>query len=347
MIFALLAQKVRIKRTSYKANNDNKNVVISAFFVLFVLLLSLRGQYCGNDTLGYITFFEQAGYLSWDALLLSDLEVAYLVLEKLCAYLFTSPQIFLTVVACISVVPIWMMYRKYSMMPLLVISLFLTVAPFTMYFSGLRQIIAMAFIYPAFEAAKRRRLIVFLLITAIAFLFHKSAFIMLLMYPVCRFKITFKWLWFVVPVIVLIFVFNTQIFGFLLFYLNDIYDGTIVSTGAYTILILLILFTAYCFIIPDETKLDSDTLMMRNILLLSVVIQCFAPLNPLSMRLNYYFLLFVPLLIPRIASNPLPLFQDTAAVSHKIMVVFFYIYFFANLVSGGGLNIYPYTSFWA
>ena len=52
-------------------------------------------------------------------------------------------------------------------------------------------------------------------------------------------------------------------------------------------LILFALFTVFAFIIPDELIIDKETTGLRNFLLLSLVLQMFAPLHSLAMRLNY------------------------------------------------------------
>jgi hypothetical protein len=65
-------------------------------------------------------------------------------------------------------------------------------------------------------------------------------------------------------------------------------------------LILFLIFTVFAYLVPDESKLDPDTIGMRNFLLLAVAIQMFAPLHSLAMRMNYYYIVFIPLLTVQI-----------------------------------------------
>jgi hypothetical protein len=119
------------------------------------------------------------------------------------------------------------------------------------------------------------------------------------------------------------------------------------STGAYSILILLILFAIYSFLIPDNNELDNDTIAMRNFLLFSVCIQCFAPIHTLAMRMNYYFLIFIPILIPRIIKCRKRNLKEIAQLSQVIFVMFFAVYFFYEAYTGEDvLSIYPYIPFW-
>lgn len=328
------------------SSNKKTNIVISIFFFILIILLALRGTECGNDTMAYKKFFEASKSIDWENISELDMEYGYVIFEKICSSIFPSYQWFLAISTMLSVLPVWIYYRKESEIPFLSIVLFVTIAPFSMYFSGIRQILAMAFTIPAFYFARNRKLIFFLIMIALAFSLHKSAFILLLLYPMCHIKITKKWLWVVILAIGSVFVFNKQIFAFLLTLINDFYIGEVSSTGAYAVLVLLVIFAIYSYLLPNQSKIDDDISSMRNILLLSVCLQCFVPINPLAMRMNYYFLLFIPILVPKIALRSKIAYRKIAETSILVMMIFFTIYFFFNISRGGGLNIYPYIPFW-
>ena len=65
------------------------------------------------------------------------------------------------------------------------------------------------------------------------------------------------------------------------------------------------------------------------------------------MRMNYYFLLFVPVLIPKIASQSRKQFAQISKLSVVVMTVYF-LYYFAKtvIVDTDPLNIFPYIPFW-
>lgn len=52
--------------------------------------------------------------------------------------------------------------------------------------------------------------------------------------------------------------------------------------------------------VPQESKMDKDIIGLRNILFLSAFLQCFTLVNYWAMRMNYYFLIFLPILISKI-----------------------------------------------
>jgi hypothetical protein len=201
----------------------------------------------------------------------------------------------------------------------------------------------------AYEFTRKKKLIPFILVVVLAISFHISAFMLLFMYPIYYAKITKKWLYVVVPIIALIFVFNRQIFLTLSVVLEMFtkYDASITETGAYTMLILFAILAVFSFVIPDESRLDKETMGLRNFLLLSLILQMFAPLHTIAMRMNYYYIIFIPLLLPKIIEARSKTWEGVAVVGRHVMVVFFLAYFFYNAYTGtNNLHVFPYHFFW-
>lgn len=331
-----------------KVKSDNRNIEITAFFLLLMLLLMFRGAACGSDTGRYIYHFEvTVQNASWrDILTWQNAEIAFYIIAKIISLITANPQVMLIVTAIISIVPLLLFYKREAEIPILTMVLFATVAPFSMYFSGIRQALAMAFAIPAWYCAKNKKLVLFILTVIVAMLFHKSAVILFVIYVLYRVRITPKALPVVLPVMLVVYLFNGPIFNYLTRFLWEDY-GEATETGAYTVLILLILFAVYSFVIPDESKLDDDIIGYRNILLFAICIQCFAPVHTLAMRMNYYFLPFIPILMPKIANRSKVQYKQIAVISIPVMTLFFLFYFFWRAhTSADILRIYPYVPFW-
>ncbi len=323
------------------------DLALFLFFALFVAIVSCRHLSVGNDTANYAEIYDISRWLGWDNVRNGEFEPGYLVFSKLMYELGLNYRWFLVMVSLVSALPLYLYYCEASDDTMLSICLFVAVAPFSMYFSGLRQIIAMGLAVPAFYFAQKKSVVGFLAMTLLAVSFHTSAFVLILLFPVCFFKVTKKWLWVVVPLFLLVVAFNKQLFLFLISNFGQLYSGDITDTGAYTTLILLILFTVFCFVIPDEQQMDDETIALRNVLLIALFLQPFAAINLLAMRFNYYFLIFIPVLIPRIIKRCKPQFTTLCKVASVVMMVVFIGYFYINLLDGGGLNIYPYIPFWS
>ena len=326
---------------------ETRAASIDIFMIIFMLLLGLRGVQCGNDTKQYLRLYNQYSVQSLAQLLNGyDHELGFKLLNRLVGIVAGNYQVLLMVTAVICVYPLWYFYKRESERQLLTIALFLTVAPYMLYFSGIRQAIAVSMSVPAWYAAKNKKLFWFVMVVVMAMQFHTSAFILLLIYPLYSAKITKKWLWFVVPCMATVFVFRTPIFNLLFTILWKEYSMT-AATGATTILILLIMFGVYAYVLPDDKDMDKETIAMRNMLLLSIVIQIFAMLNPWSMRMNYYFLIFVPVLIPKIANRGKMQYVQIARLSVIVMTMFFMWYFINSVITDNdALNIFPYIPFW-
>lgn len=332
----------------YKGKKYDK-ACISIFFILFLILLSLRSDLIGVDLANYRFYFNRMSILSFIEVIRYSIkgEFLFFLLVKIILLLFKNNfQIFLMIVALLSIVPIFKMYYQKSNNAILTIALFITVAPFSLFFSGLRQAIALGISVFAFRFVENKKFVKYLFLVLIAYFFHRSAIFCLPIYFLYHSKITKKWLYFIVPLMLTIFIFNEQIFTFLLSF-NFLYEGRIVSTGAYSILILLVLFSIYCFVFPSKLEITNEFIGLRNILLFSVIIQMFAPLHSTVMRINYYYLLYIPILIPKVKELCDRKNKRFLDMSIFLMSIFFISYFFYSAYTGVDiLRIFPYIPFW-
>ncbi len=342
VIVPVIAGTFKIKGLNYR----KQDAVICTFFFILFSLLALRSVEVGRDLQVYRYYFFEFAKMDWNEATIPLKEPAYFLLNKAVAAFTDNFQWFLAACAFLTVYPIAHVYKDEIEDPVWTIALFICMSTFIVLFSGLRQSIAMALGMLAFQCAKGHKFLPFLIVVAAATLFHRSAFILLIIYPLYHAKITKKWLYVVIPCLVAVFVYNKQIFTFLTLFIEDYYQSTISETGAYGTLILLILLSGYSFAVADETRLDDTTRGMRNILLLSVALQMFAPLHTLAMRMNYYFLLFTPLLIPKIAAQSRPRYAQVVRLSRYVMIVFFFAYFFISCPKSNALDTFPYKFFW-
>ena len=329
---------------------ENKGALLM-FFSILTVLLSLRHESVGNDTRNYIRYFEIFSTSSWNQIKDANLEQGFVYFNKLISIVTEQAQFFLTIVAIVTVLLIYRTYRRLCVDSSLTIALFCILSTFVTLFSGIRQMLAVSLGFVAYEFVREKKLVHFLLTALLACTFHTSAFILLVMYPLYHVRITKSWLYVILPSLLVVFVFNKEIFGVLSIFLERYtkYDTTIESTGAYMMIVLFALFSIFAFLIPDEVKLDKETIGLRNFLVLSLAIQLFAPLHTLAMRMNYYFIVFIPLLIPKIIEARSIEWGRVAIFARNLMVAFFTLYFFYSAYSGygeGNLHVFPYHFFW-
>lgn len=348
IILPMIVQHLNLRIGIYNLNKNKNRNAMMLFWLLMTLMLALRHETVGIDLQNYEIIFDTIAAGSWKQAMERSAEVGYSALCKLIAVWGGDFRWLLIVTAVLSVLFLRMSYLKYSYDTSLTIALFITMSNFILLFSGLRQSIAISIGFLAFECARSRRLILFLLVVILATLFHTSAFMLLFMYPLYHARITQKWLLVVVPAMGVLWVFNQQVFGFLTGILSQFtkYEGEISSTGAYTMLFLFIIFAVFCYLIPDESELDQDTIGMRNFLLLAVALQMFAPLHDLAMRMGYYYMAFIPLVVPRIIVHRRVRWNQVAIMARHVMILFFVIYFFMTAPQDNSLHTFPYHFFW-
>ena len=340
-----------LKRQCWWKNRNAKT--LSAFFVIYFFILALRADTIGVDLQQYLPRFQTIAQSSFSELvaLSESVNPGYIAINKLISFFSRNNQFFLAVIAACTVIPIAILYKKESEHAMLSISIFLILPLFSMFFSGLRQTLAIAMVVPAFYCAKNKKRLLFLLTVLIAYLFHSAGIFIILLYPVYRAKITKKGLFVVIPAMVFVYIFNVQIFNFVLQFMGEKYQerySELSDTGAYTMIVLFIMFAVYSFVVVNDKQLDETTLGMRNLLLLSIVLQFFAPINPIAMRVNYFYILFIPLLISRITMRCKQDYIQIVGIARILMCCFFVCYFFYKAFFGTDtLEVFPYLPFWS
>lgn len=333
----------------YKEGQKKSSKSLIFFFAFLTALIMLRHESVGNDTKNYIHYFELFSDMDWSELLRETRELGYRILNKIISFVFDETQLFVMTVALLVSGMIYPTYKRLRVDTSLTVILFLSMPTFVMMFSGIRQMLAIAIGFIAYEFTRKKKLIPFIFTVALAMTFHTSAFIISFMYPVYHVRIRKKSLLWVIPLLGITLLFNEAIFSFLATYLEQYtkYEADITSTGAYSMLILFAVFTFFAFAVPDESVLDVETLGLRNLLVLSLALQMFAPLHTLAMRMNYYYIVFIPLLIPKIIKYRKEEMRQVALLARFVMVIFFTVYFFYNAyTSDNNLRVFPYHFFW-
>lgn len=333
----------------------NNSLIVPAFFLLLILLLSCRSEMVGRDLLIYKDKFETAAIYSFRSTLKVEEDTLFGVMNWVIRQFTDSFQVYLTIVALITVLPIAMIYSDDKQYGFLKIVLFMNMSVFIMIFSGLRQSLAISIGMIAYKYVKEKKPLRFLLFALIAWGFHHTGFMILLYYPLYHLRLQKNQLWFAIPFVATIFAFNKQIFGWLTdvasSVFGDRYDVEVQETGAYLMIILFVLFTIAAFFFPDEEKMDDETVGLRNFLLMTVLLQCFAPVHNLAMRMNYYFIVFVPITVPKVLKYSKDNIKDVAKIAKIVIVGFFVSYYlyttYVSCKTGiSTLGTYPYIPFW-
>ncbi len=327
-----------------------KNYTIVFFFVLYFLLLALRRSDIGIDLAGYIRSFRRISGYTWGGIFTnSRWEVGFVTFTKIISFFTASPQIYIAIIAGLCVFPLARLYYRESEDDITAMALFMVFPVFIMNFSGLRQALSISFAPAVYYAARNRKLWRAILLSLLAVSFHTSGIALLLLYPVCRIKLQSQHLFVILPLVAALYVFSIPVYYFLLPLLGEDYASRyteVTQTNSTAILFMLLLFTLYAYLMPDDSKIDETTDSLRNILVLALFIQVFASISHTAMRINYFFIIFVPLLIPRITARITRIDRRYVQLIQIGMASFFLLYHFIKIHRVDSLHIYPYAFFW-
>ena len=178
-------------RTSEKANK--RFLMVS--FVIIYLVCALRDYSVGRDIPGYMETYELSSqYPLWDATWIY-MEAGYVAYMKICSLLGFSNRMFLFVTYFFMLFPIYYTIKKYSDNPLLSVIIFICFQFLTFDLSGIRQGLATSICLMGFTFALKegkRNLIIFYLFAILAFLFHRSSIIFMLVPFIVRMKYNTK-----------------------------------------------------------------------------------------------------------------------------------------------------------
>ncbi len=318
------------------------------FFVGLFCLLSLRHVSVGVDTARYAWHFAEVERLSWrEVLSYREGEWAFFLICKLVSSLGGNWAVMQALTALFCVLPMAVLYITRTESPSLTMAMFPVLPVFMMSFSGLRQAIAVALVAPVYCAAVKRQWGRALLWVGIAFCFHRSALILLLLIPAVKIRLRLRHL----PALLLlyagVYAVRRPLFSLLLRFLGESDRvSEMTDTGGTSMLLLFAGCLLISFLVPFEDTLDDETRGMRTLLAVAVLLQLFSTVHPLSMRMNYYFLPFIPLCMGRVLSVRGRLVSSLAGGVRVAMAAFFVIFYIVRIMESDSLGIYPYRPLW-
>lgn len=339
VVYALFSNRVDTKQ--------NNAITIATFFVGYLVLLCLRDVSIGVDTKHYLESFWECRETPWIELYRSeDSEVGFLTFAKCLGY-FSSERLFMAVVAILSVFPIMKFYSSESEDAMLCCSFFFISLLFEMFFSGMRQSISIGLVVPAFYFAKQRKVVPYFLIILLATSFHTSAIILTAIWPIYHLNIRTKSMVIIAPLMVIVFLYNEEIFKAILNLVGGKYiagyEYLINQSSQKGLMYLFILIMIYSFIVMDENIASKDDVGMRNLLLFATCLQLFSPVHPVISRLNYYFIVFIPVALSRVNTKCSVRYLQVVRLASAVMSLYFLFYFFFS--KADSLNVFNYKFF--
>lgn len=338
--------------SSFRHKAERKRYCILWFFIWF-LLLGLRHPSMGIDlqygsSLGYLGQFRNIAKLNWRNLFRyrTAYEPGYLIFNKLLGYLGGDYQILLAACALIAIgsAAVWL-YRN-SDLPVLASVIFTGLPFFLANYSALRQSIALSITLLAYEMIKQRKKLRFILLVLLAASFHRSALIFLLAYPVYWLRVskTMRVMSLSLPPVV--YVLRFPLFRILsrLFKENAQAD----YNSAITLFLVLCLVYLFCTLFAHYE--DREEQGWCNLFLLACLCQAFGGVYSTAMRVGWYFMPYLALLLPRIIQNTererWNCDQKNGMIMYLVILACFGAFGLYSLSRGTWAMANPYYFFW-
>ena len=368
-----MIQIVLILVFGYLFRDNKKRFLIAAFLFLFVVMAFRNARIVGNDSA--TSYYQEFSNIQNAVLPWPNPGLPFVM--KIVNYFSQDYQWFIIITAAWICFAYYRLLIKYSENGFISVMWFMGMLFYTFLFSALKQAWAMAFLCFAFDAIFRKKPIRFILLVGLAALFHFPALIFLPAYWIAKAKINWAFPALTLSVLVLVFVFRTQILGLM----TSTYakgEGEYSSDAQFltTKFVFMALMLGFGFYQYFKHKTDNNDLERRVFSALiyymgiAAVIQTFCAYSNNFERLaDYYYqfsILFVPMILSRDGRSQLesiPNTSTTATMTKKsimnysvndidiitvlsvVITVFCVCRFISNALSGSD-NLTPFYFFW-
>ena len=327
-------------------NRGRRSFIICSMLILF-LESALRHRLIGTDLIGYLNSYELYSYYSFDEIIklytTPDFkDPTYYVTGWLVSQVFENEQWWVAIISALYIGSItWLIYRE-SKIPLLSIVMFVSLGYYSFGFAGLRQIIAIAIIVFSFHFLKERKAIPFILMVILASLYHQSALIFLLMYPIANVKLGKYHFVAAIVMLVVFYAFREQLLSFLADTLqSERYQGytsgeanTLSMTG---FIIQVAIFIYNLFYYKKVIRNNKDAIILYNLAFMGVIFQLYSSFIAEMFRISMYFSIFNIILVP------LATMEEDNPKTRKMMTFVVLLILLLNTFKNG---ITPYMFFW-
>ena len=323
-------------------------IVWPGIFLILFLISALRADGMGADFESYREVYSQIndGYKGY--------EILYSYLNIICSSLGGYRAV-VTLVSCLSLVGVIYFTKHNSLKPSVSIWLYITLGFYTWTFTIYRQAVAISLILFAYEFARRKKPIQFILFILLATGFHSLSILMIVMYPMLNIEVVKK-LWAPVSIVFLTFLilfqnsllsmisFVSGLFGQRFAY----YSFTVTEASGETLALLyLIVFLGVALLTvqagPKTKEQNTDIMIFSS---LTSACQIIAMTFPLANRMGLFFAVPTFLLLPNIIENEFDN-QSKRLCYLFIMIVsiaFFALLLYQDVISSA--TLVPYEFIW-
>lgn len=348
LVIGIIFIKILIK------NNEILSRRIECIYGGSLLFLhgALRGDTVGIDVNGYIESFYQTAMMSYSEILnmgnayVQSRDPIFYCFLKFLSEITDNHQIILVVISFIVSIGISLFIYRSSRNVLISFLAFICLRIYSFTLSGLRQAIAMSILWIGCKYIGEKKPFKFLFLVLIASMFHSSALIFIIAYPISKLNRIKPLLIGSTFFIIVNFITNNMFIKLLVNipviskyagYLQGVknLDGKILFILQIAILIFVLIYK------DKIIKASKMNIMYINMLIIGIVFSFLGFSFPNMFRIGYYFNIFMIILLP----NAIRLLSDNnlKIIINYILIVVITIQYW---VLGAGAGVDNYVFFW-
>ncbi len=346
-VYILLALVILIL-PRFKINKKTYCIIVGVLMTLVVGCRSIN-MGMGDTRYVYVSIFDQIRNMNltetFNFIINADIEIVFYMLTRIYIFITSNVQIYLLLLSIPINYAVSRFIYKHSNMPALSFILYFSLNYFAFSFTLLRHCIALAIILWSYDYLKEGKLKQFIVTVIIAGLFHRTAWIFILAYPLRKVKFDYK----IAMIAIAIALFISRVFGIQIY--NAIFHDIIASSryamyidpngNTLTFFAINLLILIVSIILIKMSKKDEE--MQKNNLMLNLqtVGICLASTMTFfseMFRISTFFTIFSIVLLP----NTLSILNNkkTRIIVEIGMYIVFIAYFFCFTMYNNA--IYPY-----
>lgn len=285
-----------------------KKVFVVIAGTLLFLIASFRSIYFGADIIGYISKYEYLSnedlYLYWSNFISGEgKDPFFYLLAKVISIFGANYQVWLSILSGIFIYTVSKLIYKYSEEPYISFVALISLGYFLFSLTGLRQTLALSILLLSYKFLKERMLLKFICMVILAALFHSSALIFLIAYPLANMKIGINHILSILISLVLAVFFPGKIKEVLMIVSwsdqmqNYVDSDTVLTMSGF---IIQLCIYAFClFYRKSILKSDMKDVVLYNLLLLGLIFQSLSIVIAEFFRISMFFSVFSIILIPK------------------------------------------------
>lgn len=322
------------------AGQNKRNFTWAVGLICLWLVQALRDWHVGTDLKVYVPAFVSG----WRDVY--DMEGGYMWINKILYSVTHDPNYFLAIMSGLFLLPISLVYRRFSKDIILSYIIFASFVVYHFSFSGIRQAIAIGIIVYSYKYVDNHKFIKFTICVIAASLMHVSSVIFAIFYPLCNMlKMTNKK--YIITAVIAFFV-VTMLKPLLEIMLPLIFgEGKFIHyidkevVPAYNLMLIMIVIFLFTFIVKNPSKALRD---YRMACFCAIMSQTLGLISSSGSRIAFYFIPFLALAIPQTISE-----SDLSRANKMLMAsgfAAFMMFFFFYAYSDGYLEVVPYKFYW-